>query len=107
MANRYIDRNKFLKKCAEAWGYAGVTIKAIEGIADECITADVVPRETVEQIFEEIMHSIERRVWVVEELAEDSENEDYYMGRADAYCRIGGYITELKKKYTERSEGEG
>lgn len=38
----YIERGAFLKKCAEAWGYAGVTIKAIEGIADECTAADVV-----------------------------------------------------------------
>ena len=35
---RYIDRDKFLKKCVKAFGYAGVTIKAIEGIVDECVT---------------------------------------------------------------------
>lgn len=38
----YIERGAFLKKCAEAWGHYGVTIKAIEGIADECAAADVV-----------------------------------------------------------------
>jgi hypothetical protein len=53
------------------------------------------------EIFAEIESSIKQRVLVVERLAEDSENEDYYTGCADAYCRIGGYIAELKKKYTE------
>lgn len=38
----YIERGAFLRKCAEAWGHYGVTIKAIEGIADECKAADVV-----------------------------------------------------------------
>lgn len=38
----YIERGAFLRKCAEAWGHYGVTIKAIEGIADECAAADVV-----------------------------------------------------------------
>lgn len=38
----YIERGAFLRKCAEAWGHYGVTIKAIEGIADECTAADVV-----------------------------------------------------------------
>ena len=47
---RYIEREKFLKKCAEAWGYAGVTIKAIEQIANECTTADVVPKSEVEEL---------------------------------------------------------
>lgn len=49
---RYIERAKFLKKCAEAWGYAGVTIKAIEQIADECTTAEVVPKSEVERLQE-------------------------------------------------------
>lgn len=38
----YIERGAFLRKCAEAWGHYGVTIKAIEGITDECKAADVV-----------------------------------------------------------------
>ena len=46
----YIERGAFLKKCAEAWGYAGLTIKAIEGIADECTAADVVEVEKVAEM---------------------------------------------------------
>ena len=37
----YIDRGKFLKECMKTFGNMGVTIKAIECIANEC-TADVV-----------------------------------------------------------------
>lgn len=50
---RYIEREKFLKKCAEAWGYAGVTIKAIGGIVDECTAADVVPKAEVDALYAE------------------------------------------------------
>lgn len=37
----YIERGKFLKECVKTFGNTGVTIKAIEGIANEC-TADAV-----------------------------------------------------------------
>ena len=37
----FIAREKFLKECMKTFGSMGVTIKAIEGIANEC-TADVV-----------------------------------------------------------------
>lgn len=46
----YIERGAFLRKCAEAWGHYGVTIKAIEGIADECAAADVVSRGVYDQV---------------------------------------------------------
>ena len=37
----YIERGKFLKECMMTFGSMGVTIKVIEGIANEC-TADMV-----------------------------------------------------------------
>jgi DNA repair ATPase RecN len=52
---RYIEREKFLKKCAEAWGYAGVTIKAIEQIADECTTAEVVQNSECDKCQERVL----------------------------------------------------
>jgi hypothetical protein len=52
---RYIDREKFLKKCVKVFGYMGVTIKAIEGVVDECTIDDVAPKsEVAREIFEEI-----------------------------------------------------
>jgi hypothetical protein len=56
--------------------------------------------EVAKDIFEEIMTEIKRRCLSVEGLAEDNDNEEYYAGCADAYCRIGGYISDIKKKYT-------
>lgn len=38
----YIHREKFLKKCTEAFGSFGILIKAIEEISNESIYADVV-----------------------------------------------------------------
>lgn len=37
----FIAREKFLKECMKTFGNMGVTVKAIEGIANEC-AADVV-----------------------------------------------------------------
>ena len=52
---QYIEREKFLKKSAECFGHFGVLIKAIEEIANECTTADVVLKsEVAREIFEEI-----------------------------------------------------
>lgn len=39
----YLDKNKFMKKASKTFGSFGVISKAIEGIADKCTAADVVP----------------------------------------------------------------
>ena len=53
----YIERKKFLKKCVDTFGKTGVTIKAIEGIADKCTTADVVEVRHGEWIYYECVSS--------------------------------------------------
>ena len=101
---RYIEREKFLKKCAEAWGYAGVTIKAIEQIADECTTADVVPKSEVERWRRNLEAVLEERAETKAEVAREIFEEiEKFMDEDDG---LSVFMTrteffELKKKYTE------
>lgn len=99
----YIERSSFLRKCAEAWGPYGVTIKFIEEIADECTAADVAPRSEVARgIFEEIKSHIAsmeynantpRKTVKVEKL---KEQVDWVL-----HTVIPQTLDEIEKKYTE------
>lgn len=62
--------------------------------------------ENIEQIFNRIMDFIYDREAAVDILAERSDNDEYYAGCADAYCRVGGYIIELRKEYMKGGEGK-
>lgn len=82
---RYIEREKFLKKCTEVFGYFGVLVKAIEEISDECTTADVAPKSEVAR-----------------EIFEDLESQIVYRNGLYNFPIITHeFIAELKKKYTE------
>lgn len=87
MANRYIDADEAvrtaIKSCVEVVGH-GITQFDAMNIVDameQIPTADVVPRETIEQIFEELLK---------------------------AFCerRFVRTLEELKKKYTEDQNNE-
>ena len=106
---QYIEREKFLKKSAECFGHFGVLIKAIEEIANECTTADVVPKsdgamhggsfyfnlEEIEERGKRLM--AEHDAEVAREIFEEIERETKNHGITYAQRKIA----ELKKKYTE------
>ena len=98
---RYIEREKFLKKCAEAWGYAGVTIKAIEHIADECTTAEVAPKSEVERLqieIEALKIANEKMYSAIEETK--SEVIEEYRQRVNT--KMGKHTHLLGKEYVQR-----
>ena len=114
---RYIEREKFLKKCTEAFGHFGVLIKAIEEISDECATADVAPKSEVEKIFEKLKRrecSNSVCTWCIHANAYGRRNEECDKPYIDkngkeqkacyAYAKfeslIDNELAELKKKYT-------
>jgi DNA-binding transcriptional MerR regulator len=118
---RYIERKKFLKQCAESFGYVGVTIKAIEQIADDCTTADIVPksevdlyRKQVDELEDELAQTYDKlenaKAEVAREIFDDIANmmvlqhgfnEKHIVAHIDFEL-----LKELKKKYTEEKENE-
>ena len=119
--SQYIEREKFLKKSAECFGHFGVLVKAIEEIADECTTADVVPKSEVEELIteneslaktvneaSELIYKLRSKVKkskydVAMEIFEDIENVLSDCGLYGRFSLIK--ISELKKKYTESENG--
>lgn len=66
-------------------------------------TADVAPRsEVAREIFEEIEKYLQekKRVLSMFKVAED----DFYEGELHALERFGGFLAELKQKYTEEQK---
>ena len=114
---RYIERKDFLTRCAEVWEYSGITIKAIEGIVDECVTADVVPKSEYEQLqkkyelavaereanvrgftdaIKTIKADVAREIFAeIEKLSYRFMNDKHYI-----FGDMVFDIAELKKKYT-------
>lgn len=78
---QYIEREKFLKKSAECFGHFGVLVKAIEEIADECTTVDVVPKSEIESIkketFEKIFNEIKLYLALDKKAFEDFKKDIY------------------------------
>ena len=127
---QYIEREKFLKKSAECFGHFGVLVKAIEEIADECTTAEVVPksvvdlyRKQVDELEDELASTYDKfekaKVEVAREIFEEIEeqlsNLEYQIksprktvkmeelkDQADWILHevVPKTIAELKKKYT-------
>jgi hypothetical protein len=95
---RYIDADKFKNNLEKAMekrhlicGVKAVDVGAVIAALQMLPTADVVPRSEVDEIFAELEFEIAQL---------DFDREET---RAIA---IEGIIAALKKKYTERSEGE-
>lgn len=87
----YIDREKFLKKIAECFGYFGVMVKAIEEIADECTDADVVKIVRCKDCV----------------AREEFEPNKFHCANTGYYCGENGYCSDGVRTPKERGADNG
>lgn len=62
--------------------------------------------KVIERICSDIMAFVQERCAVSEMLANEGENEEYYAGRFDAYCNVGGFVNELKKEILKEAQSD-
>ncbi len=102
MANRYIDADALLERLPNDLPYKD----SVKRVLTQAPDADVVPRETVERIFEEIEKKVKRSVAIyMEEInkehIKDTPLYDRCSGSIFALRNLEDFLAELKKKDTE------
>ena len=116
---RYIDADKLNKKKKYSFQTQGMPFPKSEWFikADDLFsapTADVVPRDEVRRIFEEIEEEIVAALdsnYKALRTYDDGRNNDYILelvgrikGKIDALRGIEAFVEDLKEKYTKGGE---